>query len=204
MTKQNDTKLKRVHLIGGAIGLAITAAALGLGVWPIWQQHHHNAKLQQQLRQRHQEAETLAGQLDELRGTLRRTKRLVADHPLRLKSLERLNHRLSRLTNLADDNGLSIDTLQPADAKSARHFHRVPIEMSGRGQFSEAQQFLQQLHQRVPDITLARLSLDGRPGQPDEPATFSFDLLWYAAPDTNRPSPQDRDNDTSLSANASR
>ncbi len=53
--------------------------------------------------------------------------------------------------------------------------------MSGHGGYIEVSRFLDQLHQRMPDVAVAALELKKSAASAGTPQ-FRFDLLWYAAP----------------------
>jgi hypothetical protein len=88
--------------------------------------------------------------------------------------------------------GLKLDEITPAPMTPAGRFTKVPIRLAGSGTFDATIGFLRALHTRFPDTAVRGFRLfmppDADPSRqsvsapPPRPG-FSFDLVWYAAPD---------------------
>ena len=181
--------LRIVDLAGLALCAALTLAGFFAGFQPILQRHARQQSRQQQLTAKEQRAASLERTVRKLRQQLTRTERAVANNALKLAPLAALNRRLSRITALAQDCGLEIERVRPDSAVPGDHYHTVPIQLVGRGAYGASATFLHRLHDKLPDMAVASLAVNGQPGQPDAdaPATFNFDLLWHAAPPADEP-----------------
>ena len=126
---------------------------------------------------------------------------------VKLQPPGRVNERLTRLADLAErvaadatpKGSLRIDQVTPLTAVRAARFYNVPIRLAGTATYSAATEFLHRLHAEFPDIAVAGLVINAgenaveaaRPtadkkGERKAPvtavnATFSVDLVWYAA-----------------------
>ena len=96
-------------------------------------------------------------------------------------SINDLNSRLAKLTDLAASNDLQIDTIEP-DAKptSTPMFTLTRITIGARGSDENCQRFIATLHEQMRDLIVTSLDLASpAPGDPD---AFNLQLLWYASP----------------------
>ncbi len=175
--------MKSIRLSDG-IGLGVCIALSGVvclfGFLPILHQQEELLQMRSHLQQKRQETRDLSQSLIAMRRKYSKSQRAVQTDALRLEGVNRLNHRINRITQLATNCGLQIDQIGPGGATSTPHYVRVPIDMSGRGGYQATGAFLHQLHEDLADIEVASFDLTGRPARAHHPAVFRMQLSWYA------------------------
>jgi Tfp pilus assembly protein PilO len=175
-------KLRVIDGAGLAALVLLSAMMFFVGVRPMLQQQAAYRDRMNQLLSERQRASDLTGSLNEMRHQLMTTEQAIASYPLRLEPLSHLNQRLSQITELASASGLEVTQLEPREGVAGAHYITVPIRVVGQGSFQTSTRFLHRLYEQLPDTAVAAVDLSGRPGASAMPATFAFDLLWYAAP----------------------
>ena len=173
-------RLRIIDAVGVAAILAVAAAVYLGGIGPILWQHQQRKVQRQELATQREQADDLQNQLNQLRTQLRRAETAAADHSLRLEPLSALNARVARLTDFANTTGLTVQQVRLGEVVAGTHYHTVPIELSGEGRYSDSSQFLDLVHETMPDVATASVSLRSRPGDEGDLA-FVLHLLWYAA-----------------------
>jgi hypothetical protein len=106
----------------------------------------------------------------------------LVESPLRLQPVSAVNQRLALITELASEQKLKLNEIQPGKAVHGNHYDTVPILITGSGNYRTVAAFLHRLHTTFPDTGVSAFSLSGSPATPDAAATFRFSLAWYAAP----------------------
>lgn len=178
-------RLRTIDAVGLGAVVALTAAVFYVGLDPILAQYRQQKVERRQLETQRVEANTLAANLQEMRRRLSRTEAELAKHELQLEPVGALNRRVAELTAMASACGLKIDEIRPGTSIVQEHHHCVPVKIAGRGSYRDAATFLGRLHERVPDVTAASLTLQGQPNTA-APPTFELQLVWYAAPPPQR------------------
>ncbi len=72
--------------------------------------------------------------------------------------------------------------MQPGAVSVDSRYATLPIRLSGTGSYRDCVLFLHNLREQLRDTGVSTLSLSGNPEAPAAPATFQFELLWYASP----------------------
>jgi Tfp pilus assembly protein PilO len=101
---------------------------------------------------------------------------------IRLLTLDQLNARIAALNTLAKSYGLRIDEVRPASPVILPRYTTVAIHLAGAGTYADGARFLHALRTDLRDTGIVGFELRGEPEAPDKTPTFSFHLLWYAAP----------------------
>ncbi len=184
MTALNASKWKVWHIdaAGAGICAVLTGIAVLVVVMPVVRKQTDHAALRADVAQQRQ----LAAQFDESERLLRRELEAVqeelASSQLHLQPTMYLNTRMALIVEVASATGIVIDETRSGTVKVGPRYQTVPIHLSGTGSYSDSASFLHQLHLTLPDTGVVGLELSGKPDKPDTPATFRFDLIWYAAP----------------------
>ena len=92
----------------------------------------------------------------------------------------RRSDRLSALSSLASDQGLQVEAIEPGEASGSVRYSTIPIRINGRGKYPQLVKFLRALREELPDTSVTDVNLSG--GGSTTSATFTLNLLWYAAP----------------------
>ena len=174
--------LKKIDLYGWLVCGLLTLLVVSAGFWPILESRAETAQQREALVLKRDEAKQLGVTLAAMRHRLTRVERAAAEEPLQLERVDRLNHRLGRLTDLADRAGLAIDSIEPGEPVASDYYVTVPIAVSGRGSYDAARAFLNALHSQVVDLSVAGMNLSGAATGAETEPTFSFELRWYASP----------------------
>ncbi len=172
-----------IHACGAGACAVVTIIVLIVGIQPALDARDEtrgrldelNVSRAQQERTKQQVAD-LAAQRDDAEAALSR-------QALRLEDVTQVNQRLARLTRLATDNGVEIETMRPGVAQPGKRFARLPIQVRGAGSFPTCVKFLHALRTELIDTGVGSLTLTRtpKPGG-DGLATFECELVWYAAP----------------------
>jgi Tfp pilus assembly protein PilO len=125
------------------------------------------------------EAARLRAELAQAEARAREIRMRVEQAPRFLRPLDAMNARLSELTNLAVECGLSLETLSPGQPSRLERLVRVPVRMAGRGGYADCVRFLEAVHARFPDVEVEGLRLVS-PGESGGPASFAIDCAWLA------------------------
>ncbi len=98
---------------------------------------------------------------------------------LKLQPPTQINDRLSALSTLATDHGLTVEAIEPGEAKGAVRYSTIPIRILGRGKYPQVARFIHALRTELPDTSVTDLAISGAG---DTAPTVTLNLLWYAAP----------------------
>ena len=172
----------RIYLAGAAVCAAMSTGVYVFGVRPAARKHHEAQERHQQSNERRRQAATLAGQLNTTRTQLAAVNEALHRQTLRLEPSNRLNHRLSRLNELAEASGLTVDEMRSSPAAQGQDYQTLPILIAGNGTYPACARFLHRLRVTFPDMAVRSFETTNNSASPDAPAaTFQFDLAWHAA-----------------------
>jgi len=160
---------------------ALTVAFLAGPVWMLLSHRRQTDAARTHLQAKQEELaqaqQTLAGvnrQLNRLEATL-------ADSPIHLRPASAINTRLGELSDLATDCGLLIDEIKPGRTSLGEHYKIVSVYLAGTGTYQQCAVFCRRLREALPDMGAHSFALAADITKRDQPATFGFDLRWYAA-----------------------
>ena len=169
-----------MDLVGALAWLALTLVAYVAWLRPVLDRGVHERVRREQLSRLQAEASGLSARLAELEAELAEARTTLQQSPARLRSARNVNHRLTHLADLAAASSLKVDQVQPGFAGAAGSPEMVPIRLSGYGSFRRCVEFLRQLRQDLPDMSITAFELTGKPASVDPAGQtrFQFDLLW--------------------------
>ncbi len=182
MTHETSSRRPGAHAIGGAVIAAISVAAFLLVVQPAVRMLTERTAM---TRERDEQLR-LAAQLDQ-EGTTLQTERVqleqqLAESEIQLQSPKYLNARIAHIIEHAARGEVDIHETRPGAIQDHRRFQTVPILLAGRGSYSDCASFLHRLHESLPDTGVVEFELNGHPANRRAPASFRFNLVWYAGP----------------------
>ncbi len=184
MTARSTSRWQCWHVdaLGAGICAVLTGIAVLMVVMPVVRKQSDQAALRADVNQQRQ----LAARFDESQRLLRKeldfVREELASSQLRLQPTQYLNTRMALIVELASGSSIVIDETRSGTVKAGPRYQTVPIHLSGTGSYSDSASFLHQLHLTLPDTGVVGFELSGKPDNPETPATFRFDLIWYAAP----------------------
>ena len=171
----------RISVAGIAVMVILTGIFLA---GPVWMLVRHTrqadaaqAHLQAKKDELAQAQRTLAGvnrQLNSLEAKL-------SASPIHLQPASAINTRLGELSDLATDCGLLIDEIKPGSAALGEHYKIVSVYLAGVGTYQQCAVFCRRLREALPDMGAHSFTLAADITKRGQPATFGFDLRWYAA-----------------------
>lgn len=115
---------------------------------------------------------------DQLAATLK----AIEQSHFNLEPASALNDRLSRLTEIAGQNRLQVDTIESGATSPFPRYSTTVIRMSGRGSYRNCAAMLKQVRESTIDIGVVALQINSGGVNTDTTASFVFELLWYNQP----------------------
>lgn len=172
----------RIYAAGAAVCAAMTAGVYLFGVRPAARKHEEAQSRHQELNDRKRQAAALVGQLTSSRAQLAAVNQALVRQTLQLQPSNTLNHRISRLNELAEASGLTIDEIRSGQPEDGPDYLTLPILIAGNGTYPACARFLHKLRVTFPDMAVRSFETTNNSASPDSPAaTFQFDLAWHAA-----------------------
>ncbi|MBL8876494.1 MAG: hypothetical protein JNM86_11925 [Phycisphaerae bacterium] len=165
-----------------AVLLGLTAAVAAGAIVPVISARAAHRQLREQLDADRAATRTLREQHADLEFNLARLESDLKATRVEVEPVARLNSRLSRLTESASKRKLALDRVAPEPAQRAAKATLVPIRIEGRGAFLDSRDWIADLRSEFPDVAVAGFQIARDKANPAEAASFSFDLVWYAAP----------------------
>jgi Tfp pilus assembly protein PilO len=172
----------RIDLIGLACCASLTAGGYLLTVVPVMQSGRHASQLRTKIENVELQTDRLVQLSRKLDLALSNIGARLTSNALTLEPAERANQRVTTLTRLASECGLTLDEVTPSDPEPAELYRTVPIRLTGKGSFTSSAMFLHRLRTELRDTTLRAINLTGDPTG-ETASTFVFELVWYAAPE---------------------
>lgn len=173
---------RSIDLAGTALCCAVIASLIFGGILPLL--HHRGdseARRRELVRQR-QRVEAAKASLTSLEGQLDSARAALARNRIHLEDANRINHRLARINELAAGRGLLVQGVDPGDVARGTRYQTIDMKLAGEGGYRGCVDFLRDMHDQFPDMAVTAFRLTGNPQENDHPATFSFELRWYASP----------------------
>ena len=172
-----------VYAVGGAVCTAISLVAWFTVLSSALRQHDQRIVKANELSARRHKASELASSVAALRRKSDAIDIALRQSAMRLEPAALVNDRLARLTELANECGLSVDEVQPGQTTDGSHYQSVALKLAGSGNYPACARFLHRLHDGFPDTGVRALDTSNNSPNPLSPAvSFRLDLVWYAAP----------------------
>ena len=147
------------------------------------------AKNNELVARRHKAGE-IASSLNSVRKKSAAVDQALQQIAVRLEPAKLVNDRLARLTDLANECGLSVDEVQPGQTTDGPHYQSFALKLAGSGSYPACTRFLHRLHDTFPDTAVRAMDTSNNSPNPIVPVvSFRVDLVWYAAPLSPAPAP---------------
>ena len=188
----SPTKLWHLDIAGFALLLLIAGSAYLLFVAPVHRQRERDQALEAEGAVREQRVRELDAELWRASKELKELTRLNGQANLHVENDTRLNQRIAALSDLTSSAGLAVDVIEPGVGRPGVLYHVTPIQVAGRGRYSQIRAFIASLHRGMPDVPVTSLTLSAAPSTAESPIYFTIELLWHtaAAPASTSPKPQ--------------
>jgi Tfp pilus assembly protein PilO len=179
---RDERSLWLVNVLGLAACAGVALAWYFAGIQPLLRAKEARvalARTAQEQQERHSALKNSKKQHEERLAALRLQ---VKEATIWLEPVDHLNTRVKNLADLATAHRLRVDDIKPGAASAQSHYMGVPIRLAGQGGYQAAARFLHALRMHKQDVGITGFELKGEPEAPDKPASFTVQLLWYAAP----------------------
>lgn len=181
----SDTFLKRatnewrMDSIGVAVFVVLTAIAYFIEFEPAMRDRDALSAGSAALAEKRDTIAKLQSTIHTINGQIQAQQTAQANE-LKLQPPAQINDRLSTLSTLATDHGLTVEAIEPGEGTTAVRYSTVPIRINGRGKYPQVARFIHALRTELPDTAVTDISIAGGGG--DTAPTVTLNLLWYAAP----------------------
>jgi hypothetical protein len=176
------SRLWHVDAAGATAVVALAALVYVAGVKPLHDARAAAAARQTELATRRDQSDRLSATLKTLDLRLADAVQTQAGNTLRLEPADQVNARVARLTALATANGIRVDEIKPGQPSRAGRFTTVPMHLTGIGSYSAFVGFIHDVRVQSPDTGISMFDAGCVPCLPQAQATFTLDLVWFAAP----------------------
>ncbi len=168
-----------------ALGALACAALLALwyfaGFTPLAQANAAREAQEADLAAKRATAAHLVEMREAHKKSLKRIQEDTQARSIAFKPLEQSLDRINELSKAASAVGLTLDEVKPGQPAARARCSVLPIHLSGSGSYPGIVSLLHDLRSRFPDTGVKGFELKGGPQNPEKPARFTLDLVWYAA-----------------------
>jgi len=175
-------KFARIDAAGIAIALSIGLLFYWSAVRPVLAAQENHAAQEAQLANQRENAALAAARAEDLKSKVSTARTALSKCAVQLAPAVNVNSRIGQLTELATQQGLKVDEIQPAEATYCRNYGSVPIRLNGSGEYRTWAAFLHQMPKNFPDISVDSFQLTGKPDTPGSQVEFRVNLVWFVAP----------------------
>ncbi len=99
-----------------------------------------------------------------------------------LQPAGQINSRLVAIAEIADRCGVTVTLLTPQKPRPHAKAVVIPIKVGGTGNYLGITRFVGALHDSLRDTAVVSMTLGGQGPDRTQPASYTLDLAWYAAP----------------------
>ena len=129
-----------------------------------------------------QRVEAAKASLASMESQLAAARSALVANPIHLEDASRINHRLARINELAAGRGLQVQGVDPGNVTRGTRYQTIDMKLAGEGGYRGCVDFLRDMHDQFPDMAITAFRLSDNPQEEDRPASFNFELRWYASP----------------------
>jgi Tfp pilus assembly protein PilO len=181
----NGLKPWQIDAAGAALVVLLGLATYWLQIGPSIQRHRDAASQTADLDVENDKHHQLETSVRLSREQLKSVQQFIAQNNLNLVPSSRVNEHVSALSDLAAGFALQIDGVEPAPETAGPSYTTVPIRIVGRGKYRDLVAYLAEVRARMPDKGLASWEIYASPSPSSPVVTFTFNFLWYAAPQSS-------------------
>lgn len=173
-----------MHAAGAAVIGVISVTAFVVVVQPVLRMRTERVAMVREVDTQQRLADDLGRKQERLEEAMRHIELQLTSSEIQLQSSKHLNARIAHIIDHADKGDLDVYETRPGTVRDHPRYRTVPILLAGRGTYPNCAAFLHRLRESLPDTGVVEFELTGRPANPLEPASFRFNLVWYAGPDS--------------------
>lgn len=170
-----------VHAAGVCV-IAIIAAGGYIGcVAPARAAHDRNAALRAALSETSDAESDLRRRQRETEARLGDALEALAQRGVTLRASDQLNAQVERVSSLAAELGLVVDSLSSAAPVDDAQLRRIPLRLSGRASASSIADFMRTVRLRLPDVAVRSFEIRADVANPSQGATVQMELDWHTS-----------------------
>lgn len=170
----------QVHMFGVALTGLIGVAGYLLTIEPALDERDAAMRRSAELANADRDALVAEANLRVSRRELEQRRARLESLAIRLEPVSRTNDRMVRLTQLAEQSGLVVSTIEPSSPSAQGKHLLVPVKLVGTGSFKHAHEFLAQIKQQFPDTRVDGLQITAAAAA-DVPGQIQLECTWFAA-----------------------
>ncbi len=120
--------------------------------------------------------------LRKMRDAAASARKFLVTQNLSLEPQNHLNDRLAAIYSLATECGLMPEQVEPQREVAEPLFTTIALRLGGRGSYQNCIRFLERSRKEMPHNTVAAVEFSGSSLSAEPTVSFSFLLIWHAAP----------------------
>lgn len=171
-----------IDLVGVVLCITLAAVLYLLVIRPLKDMRASQEDAREKLVLHREKAMALEAAVRQLKVALEETQGDMAQSHANLRPMAQMNQRMAELTHLVGDCQLGVDNIQIGKVSYGPQYGTVPVDITGRGPYTQCVVFLQKLRQDFGDFTLSGMEISGTPASTDDVDRFRFKLVWFSAP----------------------
>lgn len=182
MIRMKNLKLWQIDALGLAVCAAFALLWYAVGLQPLAQAKAQRLSMIDDAAEREKKATQAEASQHSAQQDLAKLSAQVKAGAVQLEPVAKFSAREADVQLLAGAFRLIIDEIKPAATIPTPRFTTVAFTMTGSGSTVDCALFLHELRSKFPDVGVTSFDLKGQPENTERPGTFTFDLIWYAAP----------------------
>ncbi|PHQ82375.1 MAG: hypothetical protein COB69_02100 [Phycisphaera sp.] len=176
-------KLQSVDALGfGLVGVVIAGMYIG-GVRPLQTAYADTVSLKAELWLAKNKLEESKASESRASAIAKELSDKLQELDIELSSIDQMNTRLSLVTRIAEEAGLTLESVRPGAEVQRERYRAVSINLVGRAGYIEAGAFLEELLRQFPDTGLESIRFERLRSENQITGRLQINMIWYAAPD---------------------
>lgn len=176
-------KMARSIDSAGVASCALVVAVLVFGaILPLLHHRGDSEARRNDLARQRQHVASAKASVVSMQAQVAKARAALERNPIRLEDARQINKRLARINELAAARGLQVRGVDPGAVNRGVRYQTIEMKLAGEGGYRGCVEFLRDMHDQFPDTAVTAFRLSGNPQETDQPATFGFELRWYASP----------------------
>ncbi len=168
-----------VHAAGVCVIALIATGGYISCVAPARAAQDRNAALRASLAEASEAESNLRRRQRETEVRLRDARESVRERGVTLRPSDQLNAQVERVSSLAAELGLVVDSLSSATPVDDAQLRRVPMRLSGRASAASIAGFMRTVRVRLPDVAVRSFEIRADVANPSQGATVQMELDWH-------------------------
>jgi Tfp pilus assembly protein PilO len=169
----------KMHLIGGAALLGLTAAAWFPLIEPVVHARAGYNVLVTQLEAERERLAAIQAKEASQQKQMAMLREMIDKSPLLLHPSKDVNGRLQAVADLATKTGFQVDSIEAGRPEGYEKYGALEVRLSGRCRYGALAQFFEALNKTMPDMAVSATDLSGRYSDQSSIPSVSTRLRWH-------------------------